>query len=167
MSKRLWEILLNTASWHLLLSALTRKRPALLTCIFVAQAHEPFLFGVVDCQNEERREERTGWVQRSKSQYFMRSTQVCTFVILHQSLSVSACVWWNWKTEWGNVKPFWNGSLWNRAEMALQKKPFGIHEIVQKAEIKKKKTLRKALSVTFIVIGLLLYFLKNFSSLCP
>lgn len=38
MSKRLGEILLNTASWHLLLSALTRKRLALLTCIFVTQA---------------------------------------------------------------------------------------------------------------------------------
>lgn len=35
MSKRLGEILLNTASWHLLLSAPTRKRLALLTCNFV------------------------------------------------------------------------------------------------------------------------------------
>lgn len=38
MSKRLGEILLNTASWHLLLSALTRKRLPRLTCIFVIQA---------------------------------------------------------------------------------------------------------------------------------
>lgn len=38
MSKRLGEILLNTASWHLLLSALTGKRLPRLTCIFFTPA---------------------------------------------------------------------------------------------------------------------------------
>lgn len=38
MSKRLGEILLNTASWHLLLSALTGKCLPRLTCIFVTPA---------------------------------------------------------------------------------------------------------------------------------
>lgn len=84
MSKKLGQILLNTASWHLLLETLTRKPAASLTCIFVVP----------------RTPEPVHWVRRA-------GDSGSNSVIRHQSLSVSQL---NWITYCSHVKPVGNGS---------------------------------------------------------
>ena len=88
-------------------------------CWPVSLSHKAEAFLFVSSQLLRRKAARgTRWMSGEELRpVFHKEHSVCTLVILHQSLSVSVCEWWNWEPPWGNAEPLENGSLWTRATM--------------------------------------------------
>lgn len=105
MSKRIEQILLTTATWHLLVSALTRDGASPLTHLAVnTVVNQQMKSGVYKVPDQHRGAEAS------------ISSAALTFLIPHQRLSVSVPAHdeiekkKKKKTLCGNVKPFRNGS---------------------------------------------------------
>lgn len=103
MSKRLGEILLNTASWHLLLSALTGKRLPWLTRIFVTPT-----WALLACFADDGRREETQGLYGLEPLVNEERRSVRSSDPLHQLVCLCFGAWrnWNWRD-----KRFGNGGL--------------------------------------------------------